>query len=487
MAKRDEIAQQGLIILDAKGVADIRGTADRLGGAGGRILHRYGARVLIGEVPPAATARRRRPAWRALGPHRGGPREAPRADRSRGARASPPGTCASPAGTRPRRRNGRARACPGIRRRDAAHPARWTRDDPCRRRGAGASGFGPALDDRAYLIGSVAVGVIMVEGPTADLQFSDDGTHEGRGRGPGRPDLARHEGCQGRRLVRLRHPAAGPAGSPPNPALTGLRAARGALARPGHGQDRLRARTSAASASTSRPSVPTTAPSGPTSRSSRSTRPSISPTRRSRGWSCSTRNDGWGPDNIDRVFTHETGHIFGCPDEYAASGCSTTTKAGYLREVERQLPERRDGVHADASWPATRWAMCTYTPTHFGWRDTDGDGALDPVDPVGNPNPLVDLGRLCSLFPVICQIFGLGGVPGGPVGVAGGVGVGVAGRRAAATRGRPGRAPAPGAHAGGDGPRREGRPRRGAALPRGARTQVANRGRRDIARERARG
>ena len=32
-------------------------------------------------------------------------------------------------------------------------------------------------------------------------------------------------------------------------------------------------------------------------------------------------NDGWGPDNIDRVFAHETGHIFNCPDEYASSGC----------------------------------------------------------------------------------------------------------------------------------------------------------------------
>lgn len=33
-------------------------------------------------------------------------------------------------------------------------------------------------------------------------------------------------------------------------------------------------------------------------------------------------NDGWGPDNIDRVFAHESGHIFGAPDEYAASGCN---------------------------------------------------------------------------------------------------------------------------------------------------------------------
>ena len=41
---------------------------------------------------------------------------------------------------------------------------------------------------------------------------------------------------------------------------------------------------------------------------------------------------------------------------------------------------------------ANTWAMCAFTPVHLGWRDTDGDGALDPVDPVGNPNPLIDLG-----------------------------------------------------------------------------------------------
>ena len=38
-------------------------------------------------------------------------------------------------------------------------------------------------------------------------------------------------------------------------------------------------------------------------------------------------NDGWRPDNIDRVFVHETGHIFGCPDEYAVAG-ATAAVAG---------------------------------------------------------------------------------------------------------------------------------------------------------------
>ena len=51
MAKRAEIAGQGLIILDATGVADRYGTNERLAGAGSRVLHRFGSRVLIGDMP----------------------------------------------------------------------------------------------------------------------------------------------------------------------------------------------------------------------------------------------------------------------------------------------------------------------------------------------------------------------------------------------------------------------------------------------------
>lgn len=33
---------------------------------------------------------------------------------------------------------------------------------------------------------------------------------------------------------------------------------------------------------------------------------------------------GFNPFGIDRVFAHETGHIFGAPDEYANSACAVT-------------------------------------------------------------------------------------------------------------------------------------------------------------------
>jgi hypothetical protein len=45
-------------------------------------------------------------------------------------------------------------------------------------------------------------------------------------------------------------------------------------------------------------------------------------------------------------------------------------------------------------------------------------GRSDPVDPVGNPNPVIDLGKICSFVPFICQLVGLGQVA-PPAGAAG--------------------------------------------------------------------
>jgi hypothetical protein len=48
-------------------------------------------------------------------------------------------------------------------------------------------------------------------------------------------------------------------------------------------------------------------------------------------------NDAWGPDNLDRVFAHETCHLFGAPDEYSAAGCNCGGHWGGLRSPEHQL------------------------------------------------------------------------------------------------------------------------------------------------------
>jgi hypothetical protein len=32
-------------------------------------------------------------------------------------------------------------------------------------------------------------------------------------------------------------------------------------------------------------------------------------------------NSKWGPDQLDRVFAHETGHVFNAPDEYERCNC----------------------------------------------------------------------------------------------------------------------------------------------------------------------
>lgn len=113
-------------------------------------------------------------------------------------------------------------------------------------------------------------------------------------------------------------------------------------------------------------------------------------------------NDGWGPDNIDRVFAHETGHIFGCPDEYASSGCNCGGQWGYLRTPNSNCVNCADGGGVDCIMRSNDWAMCEFTRTHLGWRDQDGDDVMDPDDPVENPRWWL-FRWLCRRYPGLCQ------------------------------------------------------------------------------------
>ena len=80
-------------------------------------------------------------------------------------------------------------------------------------------------------------------------------------------------------------------------------------------------------------------------------------------------NDGWGPNQIDRVFAHETGHVFYAPDEYGNCGCDNT-------EYGRGYCTARNGNCDECAGPLTSCIMknnalniCEYTRKHVGWCD----------------------------------------------------------------------------------------------------------------------
>jgi hypothetical protein len=79
------------------------------------------------------------------------------------------------------------------------------------------------------------------------------------------------------------------------------------------------------------------------------------------------RNDGWGPENIDRVFAHETGHIFNCPDEYASSGCDCGGSWGRFGIANGNCENCAAGGGVSCLMKANDFTMCEYTPSHLGW------------------------------------------------------------------------------------------------------------------------
>jgi len=78
-------------------------------------------------------------------------------------------------------------------------------------------------------------------------------------------------------------------------------------------------------------------------------------------------NDGWGPDNIDRVFAHETGHIFNAPDEYQSSGCHCGGQYGVFNVPNTNCETCAPGGGVPCIMKANTWAMCAYTPYHLGF------------------------------------------------------------------------------------------------------------------------
>ena len=79
------------------------------------------------------------------------------------------------------------------------------------------------------------------------------------------------------------------------------------------------------------------------------------------------QNDGWGPENIDRVFAHETAHVFGAPDEYAGSGCDCGGSWGRFGQPNGNCETCAPGGGVPCLMRSNVWALCHWTPLHLGW------------------------------------------------------------------------------------------------------------------------
>jgi hypothetical protein len=97
----------------------------------------------------------------------------------------------------------------------------------------------------------------------------------------------------------------------------------------------------------------------------------------------SGRSGAYRPTDIYYLFAHETGHIFGAPDEsQATSTCPPPypNQYGYLGE-----PNGNCEATIASPTPCLMWLLdtriCQHTVAQFGWRDSDNNNLPDPIDP----------------------------------------------------------------------------------------------------------
>jgi len=96
-------------------------------------------------------------------------------------------------------------------------------------------------------------------------------------------------------------------------------------------------------------------------------------------------NDGYGPEAMDAVAAHEIGHIFLALDQYNSASQPCTRRSGYLgAENQNSLygtcASNVTSIMRGQIYPYRVGAVDPYARAQLGWRDSDGDGILDPLD-----------------------------------------------------------------------------------------------------------
>lgn len=93
-------------------------------------------------------------------------------------------------------------------------------------------------------------------------------------------------------------------------------------------------------------------------------------------------NNGWGTNRMDQVTAHEVGHIFRAGDNYSgSSGCTNTTDLyGYLGIPNSNCEYNNPGAQTNVLMNNNSLNLHWTTAQQVGWRDSDSDGRMDPVD-----------------------------------------------------------------------------------------------------------
>jgi len=102
---------------------------------------------------------------------------------------------------------------------------------------------------------------------------------------------------------------------------------------------------------------------------------------------------GW-KGRYDLVAAHETGHVFGAPDEYVDKNviCNPNEVSGPFG-IPNANCERNNPGSVKCLMRRGDLALCHQTPLHWGWQDADHDGTLDLLAP-----PTID--RLTVFDPI---------------------------------------------------------------------------------------
>jgi hypothetical protein len=89
-------------------------------------------------------------------------------------------------------------------------------------------------------------------------------------------------------------------------------------------------------------------------------------------------NDDWRPGNLDRVFAHESGHVFGAPDEYAESECNCRGRHGFFGKRNLNCESCAPDGGIRCIMKANTWAMCRITPYHLGYNGLPDEAPTRP-------------------------------------------------------------------------------------------------------------